>query len=219
VALVPRLTAAERHLATSPADVAVKGSESGSALLDALTAFHHPTRRWICELLSADGPASVGRLSGATGLAAGSVSHHLGVLHRYGFVEPAPELARDSRESWWRIRARDLTWDAVDFADGTVARRVAATAEAENFRHHVRAVQEWLVEGQHVDEEVRRAAVATDTFVPATLDQMRELSQRLTDMIVEWSAACRADALQRPHLDRVPVRASARVFPSRPVGR
>jgi hypothetical protein len=215
---MPRLTAAERHAATAPPDPTAVGGESGSALLDALTAFHHPTRRWICELLSAEGPASVGRLCRSTGLAAGSVSHHVGVLHRYGFVEPAPELAHDTRESWWRIRARDLSWDAVDFTEGTVARRVAATAEAENFRHHVRAVQEWLVEGQHVDDEVRHAAVATDAFVPATLEQMRDLSQRLTEAIVEWSATCRADAQARPDADRMPVRASARVFPSRPVG-
>ncbi|MGO4662730.1 ArsR/SmtB family transcription factor [Terrabacter sp. 2TAF16] len=95
-----------------------------------LTAFHHPTRRWLCELLAVEGPATAGQLARRTGLAVGSVSHHLGTLHRYGFVEPAPELAR---ESWWRSRPGQLSWDTTDNGEGTVARRIASTAEAENF--------------------------------------------------------------------------------------
>ena len=136
---MPRRTALERHTASTPTDTDGLGSETGHALLDVLTAFHHPTRRWLCELLAVEGPATVGQLARRTGLAVGSVSHHLGTLHRYGFVEPAPELARDTRESWWRSRPRQLSWDAADYGEGTVARRIASTAEAENFRHHVRA--------------------------------------------------------------------------------
>lgn len=212
---MPRRTATERHAATSPTDAGV-GSETGSALLDVLTAFHHPTRRWLCELLSVEGPATVGRLASRTGLAVGSVSHHLGTLHRYGFVEPAPELARDTRESWWRSRPRQVSWDATDFGEGTVARRIASTAEAENFRHHVRAVNRWLAEGESAPVEVRRAAVATDTLVTATVDQMADLGRRLTDLVVAWGEDCRADARDRPDAERLPVRVSARVFPSGP---
>ncbi len=212
-----RRTASERHTATSPASVDELGSESGNALLDVLTAFHHPTRRWLCELLAVEGPATVGQLASRTGLAVGSVSHHLGTLHRYGFVEPAPELARDTRESWWRSRPRQLSWDATDYGEGTVARRIAATAEAENFRHHVRAVQRWLAEGESAPVAVRQASVATDSLVVATVEQMGDLSRRLTALVVAWSEECRADAEARPEAERLPVRVSARVFPSRPV--
>ena len=212
-----RRTASERHLHTSPVSGEELGTETGSALLDVLTAFHHPTRRWLCELLSVEGPATVGRLASRTGLAVGSVSHHLGTLHRYGFVEPAPDLARDTRESWWRSRPRQVSWDATDYGEGTVARRIASSAEAENFRHHVRAVQRWLAEGEASPPEVRKAAVATDSLVGATVDQMGELSRRLTDLVVDWSEECRADALARPDVPRLPVRVSARVFPSPPV--
>lgn len=213
---MPRRTASERHVATAPASADL-GDESGSALLDVLTAFHHPTRRWLCELLVVEGPATVGRLAARTGLAVGSVSHHLGTLHRYGFVEPAPDLARDTRESWWRSRPRQVSWDATDFGEGTVARRIASSAEAENFRHHVRAVQRWLADGETAPPEVRHAAVATDSLVAATVDQMAELSRRLTALVVEWGEECRADAEVRPDVRRLPVRVSARVFPSGPV--
>lgn len=202
---------------TSPTAAAGLGAETGNALLDVLTAFHHPTRRWLCELLAVEGPATVGMLARRTDLAVGSVSHHLGTLHRYGFVEPAPELARDTRESWWRSRPRQVSWEATDYGEGTVARRIASTAETENFRHHVRAVQRWLAEGEWAAPEVRHAAVTTDTLVAATVEQMGELSRRLTDLVVEWSAECRADAQVHTEVERLPVRVSARVFPSGPV--
>lgn len=214
---MPRRIASERHSDTSPSAPADLGSETGNALLDVLTAFHHPTRRWLCELLVIEGPATVGRLSRRTGLAVGSVSHHLGTLHRHGFVEPAPELARDTRESWWRSRPRQVSWDATDYGEGTVARRIAGAAEAENFRHHVRAVQRWLADGESAPPDVRHATVASDTLVGATVEQMGDLSRRLADLVVEWSAECRADAQARPDVPRLPVRVSARVFPSAPV--
>jgi hypothetical protein len=43
----------QRHLDSAP--------RSGEDLLDVLMAFHHPTRRWLAELLEIEGPASVGR--------------------------------------------------------------------------------------------------------------------------------------------------------------
>jgi hypothetical protein len=210
-----RRTAELRHQDSRPDRT--PGTESGAALLDVLIAFHHPTRRWLCEVLSADGPANVGALAARTGLAVGSVSHHLKALHRHGFVEPAPDLARDTRESWWRIAPRDLSWLAEDFTAGTMGRRVAEDAEVANFRHQVRAVQQWMAASPTLPEEWRRASVSTDCFVPATLEQTAELSRRLTEVISVWSAACQRDAEDVPDAVRRPVRAQARVFPSGPV--
>ena len=95
-------------------------------LMDVLVALHHPTRRWLAELLWVEGPATVGRLAARTGLAVGSVSHHLKPLHQQGFIEPAPELARDTRESWWRTTPRNLSWSVEDFEPDSLGRRVAA---------------------------------------------------------------------------------------------
>ena len=81
-------------------------------------AFHHPIRRWLTELLGVEGPANVGQLAARTGLAVGSVSHHLKVLHRQDLIEPAPDLARDTRESWWRLKPRPMSWSVEDFDEG-----------------------------------------------------------------------------------------------------
>jgi DNA-binding transcriptional ArsR family regulator len=208
-----RRTAAERHLASSPAPA----DDRADALADLLVAYHHPVRRWLCELLTVDGPANVGQLAARTGLAVGSVSHHLKALHRQDLIEPAPGLARDTRESWWQIRPQPLTWSVDDFAEGTLGRRVAEAAEGENVRHQVRAIRDWMSQAGHDDPAWRQAAESVDTLAFATVEQLDDLGDRLTRLVVAWSLECAADAEARPDAVRRPVRAIARAFPSEPV--
>lgn len=210
---MPRRTAAERHLDSAPEP----GSDRGSALVDLLVAYHHPIRRWLTELLTLGGPANVGQLAARTGLAVGSVSHHLKVLHRQDLVEPAPELARDTRESWWRMRDRPITWSVDDFEEGSLGRRVAEAAEGENFRHQVRAVGGWLNRQPHDEPEWRRAAESVDSVAYATVEQLADLGDRLTRLVVDWHRACVDDQRAHPDAVRRPVRAIARAFPSEPV--
>src|SRR6476660_4711705 len=139
---MPRRTAAERHRASAPQPA--PDQDPSDELAELLVAFHHPIRRWLTELLAVGGPANVGQLAARTGLAVGSVSHHLKVLHQQDLVEPAPQLARDTRESWWRLKSRTMTWSVEDFDEGSLGRRVAQTAKVENLRFQVRAMQYWL---------------------------------------------------------------------------
>jgi hypothetical protein len=94
---------------------------------------------------------------------------------------------------------------------------VADAAEAENFRHQVRAVQQWLMRAREVDETWRRAASSTDTMVPATVEQLTALEERLRAVVEGWSAECLDDRQARPDAVRRPVRVIARAFPSGPV--
>lgn len=210
-----RRTAAERHLDSAPRPIPERNPSE--ELAELLVAFHHPIRRWLTELLGVDGPANVGQLAAATGLAVGSVSHHLKVLHQQDLIEPAPELARDTRESWWRLKPRSMTWSVEDFDEGTLGRRVAQTAEVENLRFQVRAMQDWLRRAPGETAGWRTAANSTDTYVPATESQVRDFAERLSKLVHDWSAECMADAAENPDAERRPVRAIARVFPSEPV--
>jgi DNA-binding transcriptional ArsR family regulator len=210
-----RRTAAERHLDSAPTSGQPRDAADELAAL--LMAFHHPVRRWLTELLGIDGPANVGQLAARTGLAVGSVSHHLKVLHQQDLIEPAPELARDTRESWWRLKPRTMSWSVEDFDEGTLGRRVAQTAEVENLRFQVRAMQEWLRRAPAETAGWRTAANSVDTYVPATEEQVRDLARRVSRLVKEWTTDCLADADERPHAARRPVRAIARVFPSEPV--
>jgi DNA-binding transcriptional ArsR family regulator len=209
---MPRRTAAERHLHSGPQD-----QDPSEELAALLIAFHHPVRRWLTELLSVEGPANVGQLAARTGLAVGSVSHHLKVLHQRGLIDPAPELAHDTRESWWRLKPRSMTWSVEDFEEGTLGRRVAQTAEAENLRFQVRAMQDWLRRAPTETTGWRSAANSVDTYVWATQDQVRDFAERLAALVSVWSAECSSEAASHPEAERRPVRAIARVFPSEPV--
>lgn len=203
-----RKTAEQRHAIA--ADVSTE-------LIEVLIALHHPTRRWLLELLSVEGPATVGRLAARTGLAVGSVSHHLKPLHQQGFIAPAPELAKDTRESWWKSTPRSITWSTDDFAPGSIGRRVADHAELENYRHQARAVQEWLKEMADAPRSWRRAAGSSDSLVEATAAQTADLHTRLAQVVREWTDEVRADAHEHPDVDRRPVRTIIRCFPSKPV--
>jgi DNA-binding transcriptional ArsR family regulator len=205
---MPRKTAELRH--TVADDVS-------TGLMDMLIAVHHPTRRWLAELLWIEGPSTVGRLAARTGLAVGSVSYHLKPLHEQGFIAPAPELARDTRESWWRTTPRNYSWAVDDFEPGSVGRQVATQAEIENFRHHVRAIQQWFEEMADAPEEWRRASGSSDSLIKATAAQMADLHVRLDEAVAEWTRECQEDERVNPDAERLAVRTILRMFPSHPV--
>ncbi|HEY9291643.1 MAG TPA: winged helix-turn-helix domain-containing protein [Microlunatus sp.] len=210
-----RKPAVERHLDSAPTPEA-DWPPSGGEMIDALIAVHHPARRRLYEILTVDGPANVGQLAQRTGLAVGSVSHHLKRLHRAGFVTPAPELARDTRQSWWRGVRRRLSWSADEFLPGSVARDIADVAERNNLEHHTRTITAWMRDRSDYPEPWDGLGVSSDSLSRATPEQFDELQQRLAEVVSEWQERCWADADERPEVERMPVRTILRAFPSDP---
>ncbi|WP_050668642.1 ArsR/SmtB family transcription factor [Luteipulveratus halotolerans] len=209
-----RRTAQDRHSDSAPADDS--WPPEGTALIDALVAIHHPTRRRLYEVLRAQGPCSVGRLVELTGLAPGSVSHHLKPLHRSGFVSLAPGLARDTRESWWQAHQRRLSWSSDDYDEGSAAHEIGRLAERTNYEHQERATRQWLRRRHDLPTPWSDSGFSSDAFVAATAEQVDDLQRRLDVTIREWSDACVADREEHPDLERHPVRVVARGFPSDP---
>lgn len=199
-----RRTAADRHRDTAP-------PTAGPALVDQLVAFHHPTRQRILECLALQGPATVGRLAERLGLAPGSVSHHLKPLHRAGLVEPAPELGRDTRESWWREASVTLSYDAADFPPGSRVREVVTAAERANDDRHVRAIRDWRAHRDSLPADWQRAGGSQDATVAATAAQAADLHERIGAVIRDWARECREDADRRPDEPRRIVLALAHV--------
>ena len=136
----------------------------------------------------------------------GSVSHHLKPLHQQGFIEPAPDLARDTRESWWRVTPRNLSWSADDFEPDSLGRRVADQAEVENFRYQVRATQQWL------KEMAERAAPSGAGRPARPTAWSTPPSSRRPTCTAGWTGALgvdprvQDDEQQRPDAERRPVR-------------
>ena len=102
-----------------------------------LAALAHPLRRRLMDVLKVYGPCPVGLLAERTGQAPANVSHHLKVLAAADLVLEAPELARDRRERWWRLRDRAIRWSTADF-DGDPAAYAAHVAghSAGSGHHH-----------------------------------------------------------------------------------
>ena len=212
---MPRKTAAERHRDSAP-DPDTTWPPEGGELIDALIATQHPVRRRLYEILSVDGPANVGQLARRTGLAVGSVSHHLKRLHRAGFVEPAPDLGQDTRESWWRPVKRRLSWSSDHYLPGSVARDIADAAERNNLEHQTRTIAAWMRDRSTYRAPWRELGFSQDGVQRATAEQYAELQQALADVIDSWQERCRVDAAERPDADRMPVRTIVRAFPTVP---
>lgn len=186
-------------------------------MVDAMVALHHPARRRLYELLLMEGPASVGLLSARSGMAPGSVSHHLKPLHRSGFIEPAPDLAGDTRQSWWRPAQRSLSWETDSFEAGTAAYQVGKLAELKNLSHQDRATAAWMRTREQLPPRWRHTSLVQDSFVRATPEQSEELSRRLQQAITDWRLECEQGQQQSPDdSTRRPVRVIVRIFPSDP---
>jgi predicted transcriptional regulator len=214
---MPRKTADERHRDSAPENT--EWPPKNEAMIDALIAVHNPTRRRLLELLSLEGPASVGRLAQLSGTAVGSVSHHLKRLHKAGFIEPAPEHAHDTRESWWQAIPRRFSWTQYDFPAGSGARDIADAAERAEIDHQLHAMADWLKHRAELPEPWDTTDWSSSGITSVTTAQVRDLTQRLQHVIDDWSSECRADRQDHPDADRMPVRLMLRVFPHDPTDR
>ena len=164
------------------------------ASLAQVAASGHPVRRRLLEVLGVDGPATASQLAERTGQLVGNVSHHLKMLDRAGLVEEAPELAKDRRERWWRRIPLALSWSVADVRGDPVGEAVAIAAEHENLDHHVAAVREWLTARDTTDdydEAWTRAAFSTETWAWATPEEIAQLGEAITQLLVEFGEARR----------------------------
>ncbi len=210
----------------APAESSPETRDPREVVADDLVTFHHPVRRRIVEHLGVNGPATVGTLAADLGQQVGSISHHLKSLVRAGYVEPAPELARDRRESWWRSTRRTVRWSISDFADSETDTLLAVAAERANLQHHVDKVLGWYADREQADAAWVDVAFATETWARATPAELEALGERLVGVLREFRTGCEAaeaaerevdDAAARASLaSREPVLVFAHANPARP---
>jgi DNA-binding transcriptional ArsR family regulator len=169
----------------------------------------------MLEALRLDGPASVGQLAQRLGVAVGSISHHMKSLHANGFVTPAPELARDTRESWWRPVSVRLSWSRYDFAEGTTAREVAELAARSIVERQMELIRSSLDHRVGFGSKWDRAGMISDTMAKATHEQVVALSTQLSSVVDAWRRDCTADAAEHPDADRAAIFVATDALPVR----
>jgi DNA-binding transcriptional ArsR family regulator len=152
----------------------------------AMRALAHPLRLQLLAELRIRGPQSIGMLCEIVDEAPGSVSYHIGKLAQFGFVEEAPELARDRRERWWRASHHHTQTSASeDLQDPE--RRLASRELRRTFARRLEETYEaYLAQEPTLDPDWVKASTTGDEFLHLTLDQMRELKAEVNDLVLRW---------------------------------
>ena len=146
-----------------------------------------PFRQRLYRLLAQVGPATVSTLAKHLGGAdPGLVSYHLRELARRGFIEDAPELARDRRERWWRLVPGPTSWSWRDFTTPE-GRAIASTVksqmiidEFERLRHYEQIRESW-------SESWQGAAASSDSFLYLTAAELSDLVAELHEVLGRWA--------------------------------
>ncbi|WP_194911516.1 ArsR/SmtB family transcription factor [Catenulispora rubra] len=178
-----------------------------------LAALTHPLRRQILDVLTVDGPATVGMLAERTDEAVGNVSHHVRVLAEARLVEDVPELARDRRERWWRPTPAEVRWARADFEGSPADAAVADAAGSLMLDRQTAAARSWPARRAGYPEQWREGcAVSTEAWLRLSPEEAREFGAQLIALFDAWSHRPVPDDAQ----EREPVLVFGHVVPAAP---
>lgn len=177
-----------------------------------LRALAHPLRLRLLGLLRNDGPATATTLAERVEASVPLISYHLRQLGAHGFVDEAPDLARDGRERWWRARHRMTSWDLGELLDSPERLAAGQALSAEVARRYGEVLQEWVGEMPALPREWVGAWDLSDWRLHLSPDELIELRAALADVI-------RRFADRPPREDTAPVTAAVQLLPRpRPAG-
>jgi DNA-binding transcriptional ArsR family regulator len=142
----------------------------------------HPLRREVFRLLAEFGPATVSTLAKRTDSDPGRLSFHVRELAKRGFVEPAPELARDRRESWWRLAPGSVSWSATDM-DDPAGRAVANTLHGMIVADEFERLQAFEAARDGWGPEWAHAAETSNSYLRLTPEELHELAGQINELI------------------------------------
>ncbi|MGH2774098.1 MAG: helix-turn-helix domain-containing protein [Actinomycetota bacterium] len=161
-----------------------------------MRAIAHPLRLRLLGLLRIDGPATATALAGATGDSVPLVSYHLNQLSKHGFIEEAPELARDNRERWWKASHEFTSWSSADFLDTPERIDAAAAFNREVVRVYTESLEHFVAEQQAWGREWIEGSELSDYALDLTPDEAGALIAELREVLGRWNerSSQRADS-------------------------
>ena len=159
----------------------------------AMRALSHPLRLRLLGELRLRGPQSVTMLADVVDEATGSISHHLGVLARHGFVEQAPELARDRRERWWRAAHDRTVWEPLSALDDPERRAASDALRRTIFRRYLAGLEAYLEAEPMLPREWVKATASSDAILRLTAEELGELRNELESLAARWQERSGAD--------------------------
>ncbi len=166
----------------------------------AMRALAHPIRMKLLGHLRVDGPATATTLSDALDEPVPLLSYHLRQLARHGFIEEAPELARDGRERWWRSSHERTKWSTADFLDSPERMAAEGALMRSVLERYVAGIQRWREEASAWDPEWVRAATSGDLVLRLSPAQLSALKTELWALLERWSEEEPEEGAERVHV-------------------
>lgn len=148
----------------------------------AMRALAHPLRLRLLRLVRQRQPVTGAELAGVVGESSASVSYHLSILARHGFIEPDPAAAPSRRHKPWRATydtetvVGDATGPIAETAEGALL--VAMLAEGR------REVDAYVAHHQELPEPWREAAAfvaSSVVLLPAEVDAVADEVRAVLD--------------------------------------
>lgn len=140
----------------------------------ALRALAHPLRAELYYALMARGSARAADLAQELDVPANQVSFHLRTMAKYGFIEEAPELARDRRDRVWRP-ASEYGFDIASELVNTNAARETAR------RYHHQLIDTFFTGGRE------GAYISRDIPIRLNQAEAEQLTNEITELLMRWT--------------------------------
>ena len=159
-----------------------------------LRALTHPLRWKLIDLLGSELSATATRCAEVLGESVASCSYHLGILAKYGYVEPVPD--QPGREKPWRLTCRDqnLSPEGLDELGA-----LAAEEATEVFLDHELArMNDRLRRHSLEPPEWQEASVVSGTTLWVTAGELREIRDLLLEIAGRYDERADDPGLRPP---------------------
>lgn len=177
-----------------------------------MRALTHPLRLRLLGLLRTDGPATATQLCAQVDEAPSLVSYHLRTLAEHGFIEEAPELARDGRERWWRAAHERTSWSTAEFLDDPERWAAATALQRQVLQRYDERIERFLAEQAGWGRAWAEAAESSDELLKLSPGQLRRMLDELWEVIDRYQAFEPEEGAERVAviLHAFPMRSAAR---------
>lgn len=141
----------------------------------ALRALAHPVRWKLIDLLTTRGQATATQCAAALGESVASCSHHLRMLAKYGFIEPAPT---SNREKPWRMATFRQNLTGI----GPEGEHAAQAATEVFLQHELARLVDRLRAARQEPSQWRDATRFTGTTTWLDLDELHDVNDQLHEI-------------------------------------
>jgi|SRR4051812_39922508 DNA-binding transcriptional ArsR family regulator len=186
---------------------------------ETLKGLAHPLRRKLYDQLNHFGPATVTTLAGRLDADPGQTSYHLRQLGRRGFIEEAPEFARDRRERWWRVVPGPVSWSDTS-PEQPAWQAVADIVFQQMIADQYERLAHFKASGGSWSAAWLDAVMSSNTYLRLHPHELKAMTAEILAVLLRWSELTGWDPSVRPDEQpadgRTPVYFFFHAFPERP---